>query len=155
MKMGLGGVPGHGPKALVAAGLSKQCSTIFSLCLGILISGKIASNYGVQDCILPSHPYPTRGRSSALSGSSFQVPLKPDRDSQLSRYSILELALISTAIQVLCSQQRAVFESSPHQAASGACWHPAQSTGMIFVVVFKTMLKKKTHNSILAARVVG
>lgn len=47
MKMGLGGVPGHEPKALVAAGLSRQCSAIFSLCLGILISGKISFNYGV------------------------------------------------------------------------------------------------------------
>lgn len=47
MKMKVGGVQGWEPNALVAAGLSKECTTIFSLYLGILISGTISSNYGV------------------------------------------------------------------------------------------------------------
>lgn len=46
-KMKVGGVKGWEPNALVAAGLSKECTTIFSLYLGILISGTISSNYGV------------------------------------------------------------------------------------------------------------
>lgn len=44
---GVGGAQGWDPNALVAAGLSKECTTIFSLYLGILTSGTTSSNYGV------------------------------------------------------------------------------------------------------------
>lgn len=107
---GVGGAQGWDPNALVAAGLSKECTTIFSLYLGILTSGTTSSNYGVQDCILPSHPHPPEAAiSHCPAGNSFQVLLKPDRDSQPSRCTILGLAFISTSTQALCQQRRAVW----------------------------------------------